>query len=201
MQRRDHAALCSLLLVAASGIGCASAGEYEWFEQLPPGTTRVASEYIIGDGDVISIRVLGREEMTLKQRVRSDGRIALFLIGDVEVRGKRPSSLKSELEARLKDFIVSPSVVVNVDEAQPLTVVVLGEVTHPGAFQVDQDPSLARALALAGGLTEYASRAKIYVVRSQPTPIRIRFTYDAVRRNVAGAGDFQLHRGDLVEVE
>jgi hypothetical protein len=31
--------------------------------------------------------------------------------------------------------------------------------------------------------------------------VRIRFTYDGVRRNVGGAGDFSLHRGDLVEVE
>jgi len=188
------------LLVTSGTVGCA-AGEYVWFQQLPSDTTRATNEYVIGVGDVVSIRVLGHEEMSVKERVRSDGRMALLLIGDVEARGKRPSALKAELEGRLKDYIVSPSVVVNIDEVQPTTVLILGEVTKPGAYPLDQDPRLAHALALGGGLTEYASRSAIFVVREQPRPIRIRFTYEAISRNVGGAADFELHRGDLVEVE
>jgi polysaccharide export outer membrane protein len=163
--------------------------------------TPATNEYIIGVGDVVSIRVLGHDEMTVKERVRSDGRMALLLIGDVEAKGKRPSALKAELEGRLKDYIVGASVVVNIDEVQPATVLILGEVTKPGAYPLDQDPRLAHALALGGGLTEYASRSSIFVVREQPRPIRIRFTYEAISRNIGGAADFELHRGDLVEVE
>lgn len=159
------------------------------------------NEYFIEVGDVVSIRVLGHDEMTVKERVRPDGRVALLLIGEVAVAGKRPGSLRAELEGRLKDFIVSPSVVVNVDEARPPTVLLLGEVTRPGGYPLEDDLRLAHALALGGGLTEYASRSSIYVVRNRPTPIRIRFTYEAVSRNVGQAGDFQLHAGDIVEVE
>ena len=173
-----------------------------WFQQLPAEAAITSNEYIIGVGDVVSIRVLGHEEMTLRQRVRADGRLALLLIGDVEAKGKRPSALKAELKGRLKDFIVSPSVAVNIDEASPTTILVLGEVVaKPGAYPLDQDASLAHALAVAGGLTDYASRSGIFVVRADPKATRIRFTYQAVYRNVGGAGDFQLHRGDLVEVE
>jgi polysaccharide export outer membrane protein len=57
------------------------------------------------------------------------------------------------------------------------------------------------ALAAAGGLTDYASRDRIFVVRSEPKPMRIRFRYEAIYRNAGGAGDFVLHRGDVVEVE
>jgi polysaccharide export outer membrane protein len=188
-------------IVAAGSMGCAGPGEYVWFQSMPVEATQATNEYVIGVGDLLSIRVLGREEMTLKQRVRTDGRIALFLIGDVEARGKRPSALKAELEGRLKDYIVSPSVVVNVDEAQPFTVLVLGEVAHPGAFQLEQDPRLSHAIAMAGGLSDYAARDGIFVVRSTPRPVRIRFTFDAIRRNTGGAADFLLHWGDLVEVE
>jgi polysaccharide export outer membrane protein len=192
----------AISLVAATGAaGCAGAGEYVWFQQLTPETAQANNEYVIGIGDVLSIRVLGREEMMVKQRVRADGRIALLLIGDVEAKGKRPNALKSELEGRLKDYIVSPSVVVNVEETQPMTILLLGEVARPGAYALEQDPRLAHALALAGGLTDFASRSSIFVVRSQPRPMRIRFTYDSIYRNTDGAGDFPLHRGDLVEVE
>lgn len=194
------AARTALLAGVLTGAAC-SAGEYVWFQQLPQDVTSSSSEYIIEAGDVVNIRVLGHEELTLKERVRADGRVAMLLIGEVEAKGKRPSALKSELEGRLKDYIVSPNVVVNVDEVEPMTVLILGEVAKPGAYALGEDRRLAHALALGGGLTDYASRGGIFVVRGTPKPMRIRFTYEAVVRDVGGAGDFPLHRGDVVEVE
>jgi polysaccharide biosynthesis/export protein len=184
--------------LGVGGLHCAGPGEYVWFERLAPEGAPASPEYVIGVGDMLSIRVLGHEEMVVHQRVRADGRVALLLIGDVEAKGKRPSALKAELEGRLKDYLVSPSVVVNVDEAAPMTVTLLGEVQKPGVYPLDEDPRLAHALAMAGGLTDYASRSGIYVVRAAE---RIRFTYEAISRNVGGAGEFPLRRGDLVEVE
>lgn len=194
-------ARASILLLGMTIGACAGPGEYVWFRDLPPGTTQTNTEYIIGVGDVVSIRVLGREEMTVKERVRSDGRLGLLLIGDVVAKGKRPSALKAELEGRLKDYIVSPSVVVNIEEVQPTDILILGEVTRPGAYPLNDDPRLAHALAVAGGLTLYASRDSIFVVRAEPGPMRIRFSYNAISRNIGRAGDFPLHRGDIVEVE
>ncbi|MCL2450951.1 MAG: polysaccharide export protein [Polyangiaceae bacterium] len=181
--------------------GCATPGEYVWFRQLPADASQASREYVIGAGDIVSIKVLGHDDMNIRQRVRADGRIAILLIGEVEARGKRPSSLKAEIEARLKDYIVSPSVAVNVDEEQPLTVLLLGEVSKPGAYPMENDRSLAHALALGGGLTDYAARNGIFVVRSQPRWMRIRFTYQDICRDTGGAGAFLLHHGDVVEVE
>lgn len=187
--------------VAAALGGCAGHGQYVWFQELPATTALTGGEYIIGIGDVVNIKVLGHEEMSLKQRVRSDGRVALLLIGDVEAKGKRPSALKAELEGRLKDYIVSPSVVVNIEETLPTSILVMGEVGRPGVVPLDPDPRLAHALASSGGLTDFASRSAIFVVRTEPRPARIRFTYEAITRNLGGAADFELHRGDIVEVE
>jgi polysaccharide export outer membrane protein len=188
--------------VATVGLGaCGGSGSYIWYQQLPAEVASASNEYIIAVGDTVSIKVLGHEEMTLRQRVRADGRLALLLIGDVEASGKRPSALKAELEGRLKDFIVSPSVAVNIDETQPQTVLVLGEVAKPGVYPLEQDPRLARAVALAGGLTDFATRSAVFVVRGAPKPLRVRFTYESIYRDIGGAGDFLLQRGDLVEVE
>jgi polysaccharide export outer membrane protein len=181
--------------------GCGSSGQYVWFQELTPEASAANREFLIGTGDTLSIRVLGHDEMTVHQIVRSDGRIAMLLIGEVEAKGKRPSALKAELEGRLKDYIVSPSVAVNIDLVPPQTVVLLGEVAKPGAYPLDQDPSLAHALALAGGLSDYANKSSIFVVRPGPKPTRIRFTYESIYRNVGGAGEFPLTRGDLIEVE
>jgi polysaccharide export outer membrane protein len=187
-------------IVAAAWVpwGCAGTGPYVWYSQLPRETVRSVNEYVIGVGDMVSIHVLGHDEMSVHQRVRTDGRLALLLIGEVDAKGKRPSSLKAELEARLKDYIVTPSVVVNIDEVQPMTILLLGEVSRPGAYPMESDTSLVHALALGGGLTDYASRSGIYVVRGD---MRIRFSYDDITRNIGGAGSFALHRGDVLEVE
>jgi polysaccharide export outer membrane protein len=180
---------------------CAGPGQYVWFDQLPSETQLANDEYLIRVGDTLSIHVLGHEEMLVKERVRRDGRISLLLIGDVIAKDKRPSALKAELEGRLKDYIVSPSVVVNVEETAVAMVTVLGEVMKPGGIPMDEDPRLAHVLALAGGLTDYAARNGIYLVRSAPRPVRIRFTYEAITRDVRGAGDFPLRGGDVLEVE
>jgi polysaccharide export outer membrane protein len=195
--RRAIFLVCLLLAVPS----CSGAGSYVWYSQLSPQALAEANEYLVSVGDMLNIRVLGHEDMSTKVRVRSDGRVAIPIIGEIGAAGKRPSALRSEIEARLKDFLVMPSVTVNIDESLPLKITLLGEVLRPGVFPVEPSTSLAEALALAGGVTEFASRDRIFVVRSTPQPTRIRFTWDAVTRDLGRAASFQVRAGDVIVVE
>ena len=182
--------------------GCGGAGRYVWVTDLPATAAAPANaEYLVHDGDVLNVRVFDQDALSTRARVRSDGRIAMPGIGDIEVRGKKPSSLKLELEARLKGYVNAPSVTVTVDEFQPITIAVLGEVSRQGTFLSDPRATIAQVLAAAGGLTEYASRDSIYVVRAAPEPMRIRFTWDDIRRGEPHTEAFALRQGDLVVVE
>ena len=195
MRIREVCLAMSLGLCAYGG-----AGHYVWAKDLP--TAATAHEYLIAADDLISIRVVNQDSMSTHARVRTDGRIALPLLGDVEVRGKTPSSLRAELEARLKEYIVAPSVTVNVEEVAPVMVSVLGEVAHPGVVKLDPNASVAEALAGAGGLTDYANRDRIFVVRrEQKDPLRVRFTFDGLEGSDPAAIRFGLRRGDVVVVE
>jgi protein involved in polysaccharide export with SLBB domain len=78
---------------------------------------------------------------------------------------------------------------------------VLGEVAHPGTLPLDPRATLAEVLASSGGLTEYASRDGIFVVRAGPPAMRIRFTYQEVSRGTAASQGFVMKDGDLVVVE
>ena len=129
------------------------AGKYVWYNQLSPASLAAANEYLIAVGDVLSVRVLNHEDMTTRVRVRADGRIAVPIIGEVVAAGRKPNALRGEIEGRLKDFIVLPTVTLNVEEqAPPGKIVVLGEVVKPGLIPVDSPTlSLAEALALCGG--------------------------------------------------
>ena len=60
---------------------------------------------------------------------------------------------------------------------------------------------MAQALAAAGGLTNFAHKDRIFVVRSTPKPVRIHFTYDALTRKVGPASAFRLKPGDVIVVE
>jgi polysaccharide export outer membrane protein len=189
-------------LIGALGLGCSSTGPFVWIQDMPREyTARQTGDYLINDGDMVNIRVFNQESLSTRARVRSDGRLALPVLGDVDVRGKRPSALKTELEARLKGYVNSPSVTVTVEEFQLISISVLGEVAHPGAFPLDPRATVAQVLAVAGGLTDYASRDRIFVVRTAPQPVRVRFTYEAIAQGSPASAGFVLQNGDLVVVD
>jgi polysaccharide export outer membrane protein len=184
---------------ALAALGCGSTGPYVWASQLRPDEV-ASADYVIVTGDVVSVRVFGQDGMSTKAKVRTDGKISLPFLGDVSVVGKPPAVVAKEMESGLKSFINSPNVTVTVEEFQPTTVYVIGEVGHPGAITMERDAGVLQALATAGGLTENAGRDDIYVLRELPQPRRIRFTYDSLTRTPPSS-TFRLRPGDVVVVE
>jgi polysaccharide export outer membrane protein len=187
---------------------CGGTGPFVWVQDLPGNSPDASTasargdEYLINTGDIVNIRVFEQDAISSRLKVRADGKVALPFLGDTEVRGKRPTDVAHELEVKLKEFIVSPKVTVNVDEFQPITVSVLGEVAHPGSYPLDPtNPGVMQALAGAGGFTEYADHDRIFVLRKAPTPKRIRFSFDALSDNEPRAATFALQSGDVVVVE
>jgi polysaccharide export outer membrane protein len=193
------AASFGLAAVAIACAGCGGTGPFVWASQLRADEVSSA-EYEITAGDVVSIRVFGQDAMSTHGKVRSDGRMSMPFLGDVTVGGKRPAVVAREVEAGLRNFINAPNVTVSVDESQPTTVSVVGEVAHPGTVAVERNAGVLQALANAGGLTENASRDDIYVLRETPMPRRIRFTYELLTKSTP-TSTFRLRSGDVVVVE
>jgi polysaccharide export outer membrane protein len=192
----------ALIVLAFAAVACASGGRFVWYTALPRAEWGApAPAYVIGAGDVLSIKVYEQEGLGGSLKVRSDGRVAVPLIGELVAAGKYPAEFARELETQLKRFIVSPRVTVNVETAQPVTVTVLGEVKSGGTIALDAPPVLLQAFARAGGLTEFADDERIFVVRQTPVFRRIRFTYEAIMNNEHGASGFLLRSGDVVIVE
>jgi polysaccharide export outer membrane protein len=173
--------------------------EVDQFKQPPD--PPAGSEYTIGVGDLLDVQVWEQEKMSAKIRVRSDGRISLPFLNDVEVVGKTPNALNSELEAGLKSVILNPKVTVVVAESRPLSVSVLGEVVKPGLQTLEPGAGVIQALAAAGGLSTFAHKDRIFVVRSTPQSTRIHFTYGELTSSAGKAGLFRLRSGDVIVVE
>src|SRR5688572_28778764 len=112
------AAVCALLCLGLSG--CAGAGQYVWYREMAPSErSAMAGDYVIGIGDTISIRVYENDGVSADVKIRSDGKVALPFTGELVAAGKRPLELSQEIEGRLKQFIVTPRVTVNVATSQP----------------------------------------------------------------------------------
>jgi polysaccharide biosynthesis/export protein len=181
---------------------CSSAGKFVWYTELPKTEIEPATdEYVIGAGDVISIRVYEQDGVSGASKVRRDGRIALPLVGEIVVAGEHPSALARELEVKLKPYIVSPRVTVNVEASQPVTISTMGELSSKGNMTLEPPAILIQAISQAGGPTEFADKSRIFVLRQFPNFQRIRFTYDAILNNEHGAARFRLRTGDVLDWE
>lgn len=190
-------------LVALTTGACASSvtGGFVWADALKaeaPSTT-----YEIGAGDQIAVQVWDNEKMSVRTRVRSDGRISVPLVGEVTVEGKSPEQVGTELEAKLSSakLVLSPRVTVIVEDARPLSVSVLGKVSRAGTYTFAAGAGVADALASAGGLNEFAHKDRIFVVRRTPEPVRIRFRFDQLFDQSHGSSAFRLKTGDVVMVD
>lgn len=191
-----------LLSCGLLNLACGSAGAFTWFGDLPASEwSSKPGEYVIGVGDTLSIRVFDQENLSTRGKIRSDGRLALPFAGEIVAANKHPAALAREIEGRLKEFIVSPRVTVNVEDSVPLTVSVLGEVGSRGTISLSPPATLVQAIAQAGGPTEFADRDAIFVLRAKPTFRRIRFTYEALVKNQGGAATFPLRTGDVIVVQ
>jgi polysaccharide export outer membrane protein len=197
----------SLLAAAlALAAGCSHLGDYVWVDAVTEPGAPSETEYVIAPGDVLGVRVFSQEGMSGRARVRTDGKISLPFVNDVEAAGQTPAALARRLQLRLKEFVNNPVVTVSLEEPGPIQVSVLGEVAHPGVFPVQAGANVLQALAAAGGLTPYASHDRIFVLRrsppgSKPPLVRIRFTYDKLAHAEGRAAAFRMRDGDVVVVD
>ena len=109
---------------------------------------------------------------------------------------------KRQIQVHVKAFLTNPVVTVGLEEAKLVTVSLLGEVAKPGQFALEPGAGVLHALAAAGGLTDFAHRDRIFVLREvDGKPLRIRFDYQALTEASGRAAEFRVQSGDVVVVE
>ncbi len=160
-----------------------------------------ASDYVIGVEDKLNISVWREVDLSRSVTVRPDGKITFPLIGDMQAAGKTPRKLDDEITAAISRFIKEPVVTVLVEEINNFKVFVLGEVQTQGQLILRQRTRLLQALALAGGLTQFADRSNVVIVREEDgREVRVRVDY---RKLVSGEKpdlNYFLKPGDTVIV-
>ncbi len=122
-------------------------------------------EYVLGAEDVIEVSIFQSPELSRTLPIRPDGRISLPLVGEVMASGMTAKELSAELQRRLGSYVQDPRVTVIVQEIHAPRVYVLGEVARPGAYPIRGRLDVLQAIALAGGLGDFADKRRVLLIR------------------------------------
>jgi polysaccharide export outer membrane protein len=166
---------------------------------LPTTGSQPDPSYRLGPEDQLRISVWDNKELTLDLVVRPDGKISMPLLQDVPAEGLTAAQLAADIQEGLSAFIVSPEVTVIVLQVNAPKYYILGYVARPGTFPLRGDTSVLQALALAGGLTQFASPRSIKLIRASrgKQDVRIINYYDIID---SGEGNYLLKSGDTIVV-
>jgi polysaccharide export outer membrane protein len=160
-------------------------------------------DYRLAAGDKLRIEIYKDAQLSQSLQIRPDGKITLPLVGDVPAAGRTSVELRDAIAGSLKEYITSPVVTVIVTETTPQVVFVTGEVSKPGSYSlVNGRISILQAIAMAGGLTEFANKKDIRVLRKGPTGMQtLKFNYKEALDDENRNEPLQLLAGDTVIVK
>ncbi len=134
-------------------------------------------DYELGTGDMIRIQVYDEEDLYLESRVSDRGTISYPFLGELKVTGKTANQLAETIASRLKgDYLIHPKVSVDIMEYREFYV--NGEVEDPGGYPFQPGVTVRKAISIAGGFKERASKEKINVIHDddpngEPKPVRL----------------------------
>jgi polysaccharide biosynthesis/export protein len=158
--------------------------------------------FVIGNDDVLAVSVWKEPEVSKSVPVRSDGKISLPLVGEVQAAGQTPLKLEREIAARLKNYIEEPEVTVIVEQINSRKFNILGQVNKPGSYLLTNNATILDAIALAGGFRDFAKQKSIYVLRQSPggSQKRIPFNYKEVLKGKNPDQNIKLEPRDTIVV-
>ncbi len=124
----------------------------------------IASDYSLGAGDQIQISVYGEPDLTTKVKIDKSGMISFPFLSDISALGLSPKLLEKKIADGLRgDYIIDPQVAVSVAIYRPFFI--HGQVKRPGGYPFQEDLTLDKAIAIAGGLAPRASKSDWKITR------------------------------------
>jgi polysaccharide biosynthesis/export protein len=171
---------------------------------VPKQQSRPASDdsFIVGPEDVLAINVWKEPDVSRSVPVRSDGKISLPLVGELQASGQTPRQLEREISTKLQNFISEPEVTVIVQEAKSQRFNILGQVARPGSYLLSNTSTVLDAIALAGGFRDFAKKKSIYVLRQNPdgTQSHLAFNFKEVIQGKNSDQNVRLKPRDTVVI-
>src|SRR5918992_659880 len=188
------------LFIAACGQRDLRVKEYQVAPDVPNPAKPSEEFYQTGAGDTLGILLWKEPALSGSVKVRPDGYITLPLVNEVQVTGLTTGELRKVLEEKYKHYVTDPFVSIRVEGISSAEVFLVGQVTKPGAYPLSGNESLLQILTRAGGLTIFADRDDIKVVRREGAKVtEYVVDYDAIVKGDLKQ-DILLRPGDRIIV-
>ena len=204
---RDVAAAMAVFTDASAGVAAprpvldSPVQSAEVAGQTASAGTTDDDHYLVGAGDVLYVSIWKDDVLTRNVTVSPDGTFTFPLIGSIQAAGRSLSELRHELEQKLAPFVPDPVLDLELKQVNSMFIFVLGRVNNPGRFALNAPVNVLQALAIAGGLTPYANRKEIQVIREEESGTRAyAFNYKDVTRGRSLEENIRLQRGDIILV-
>jgi polysaccharide biosynthesis/export protein len=170
----------------------------------PPGPAlqRRGERYHIVNGDVIDLQFQFTPDFNQTLTVEPDGYVVLKEVGDIHVEGETVPEIKQQVQDAYAKILANPVVTVDLKDFQKPYFLTLGQVSHPGKYDLRGATTVAEAVAMAGGFTQEAKHSQVLLFRrvddrwSSVTKIDLKHMLKS--RNLSE--DLYLQPGDMVYV-
>jgi protein involved in polysaccharide export with SLBB domain len=146
-------------------------------------------DYRLSADDEISITVFNEADLSInKVRVSGNGTISMPLLGQVAINNLNVIEVQQKITGLFLDgYLRKPNVTVTITEYRPFYI--NGEVKNPGSYPYKKGLTVEKAVVLAGGFTERASKKIISLVSENDK-----------RFNKAAVLDDNIQPGDVITV-
>jgi len=167
-----------------------------------PGKSEVFASRQIRPGDTLKISIWKYSDLNASLVVGADGRISYLYLGDMLVAGKTVEELRQIITEKLdQKYVANPRVDIQIEGQLPM-IFVVGEVLRPGSYSFQPGLDPIKAIALAGGFTDFASR-KALIIRNDASgkETQIAANLNDLMKASQDREKYQLQPGDMVVVK
>jgi len=159
---------------------------------------QVPSDYTIGPGDELQIKIWGQVEASLRVIVDRSGQIYIPQVGQVSVAGIHYSDLEADLKREVSKIFKNFNITANIGRLRSIQVVVVGNARYPGTYTISSLSTLVNAVFASGGPAPQGSLRHIQVRRDGVVITDFDF-YDLLLKGDKSK-DVRLQPGDVLYI-
>jgi protein involved in polysaccharide export with SLBB domain len=159
---------------------------------------QIPSDYIIGPGDELQVKVWGQIEANLRVMVDRSGQIYVPQVGEISVAGIHYGDLEAHLKSEISKIFKNFNVNATLGRLRSIQVILVGDARYPGTYTISSLSTLVNAIFASGGPTPQGSLRHIQVRRDGATITDFDF-YDLLIKGDKSK-DVHLQPGDVLYI-
>ena len=159
---------------------------------------QIPSDYVIGPGDELQVKVWGQIEANLRVVVDRSGQIYIPQVGEISVAGLHYGDLEPHLKNEISKIFKNFNVTATLGRLRSIQVIVVGDARYPGTYTISSLSTLVNAIFASGGPTPQGSLRHIQVRRDGATITDFDF-YDLLIKGDKSK-DVHLQPGDVLYI-